>query len=76
MPILFKELFDELDIPVNSGDYLHPAATAKVKNNSKVVWKQAKQVQIVKDNEKKTIWTTADTVEELLKEQKIVFKRT
>lgn len=68
------ELFSELGLPVNSKDYLYPLATAKVKDNQKIVWKQAKQVQIVKDNEKKTIWTTADTVAELLKEQKIVLK--
>ncbi len=67
-----KELIAELDLPVNSKDYLHPAATAKVKNNQKVVWTQAKQVHIVKGNEKKTVWTTAATVEELLKEQEIV----
>jgi uncharacterized protein YabE (DUF348 family) len=67
-----KDIFTELDISINSKDYLYPVANAKVKNNQKVVWKQAKQVHIVKDNEKKTIWTTAGTVAELLKEQKIV----
>ncbi|MGX6446308.1 ubiquitin-like domain-containing protein [Neobacillus sp. K501] len=67
-----KELFTEMDVTLNSRDYLFPSANAKLKDNQKVVWKQAKQVQIVKDNEKKTIWTTAGTVDELLKEQKIV----
>jgi uncharacterized protein YabE (DUF348 family) len=70
-----KELIAELDLPVNSKDYLYPSATAKVKNNQKVVWKQAKQVQIVKGNEKKTVWTTAATVEALLKEQGIVLNK-
>jgi len=54
---------------------LQPKANAKVKDHRKVVWKQANQVHIVKDNEKKTIWTTADTVAELLKEQKIVLSK-
>ena len=67
-----KELLDELDVPVHSKDYLSPKANTKVKDHLKVVWKQANQVHIVKDNEKKTIWTTAATVAELLKEQKIV----
>lgn len=67
-----KDLFAELGIPVTSKDYLSPSANAKVKDNQKIVWKQAKQVQIVQDNEKKTIWTTAGTVAELLKEQSIV----
>lgn len=67
-----KEVFAQLEIPLNSKDYLSPSANAKVKDNQEIVWKQAKQVQIVQDNEKKTIWTTAGTVAELLKEQQIV----
>lgn len=67
-----KDVFAQLEIPLNSKDYLSPSADAKVKDNQEIVWKQAKQVKIVQDNEKKTIWTTAGTVAELLKEQKIV----
>jgi uncharacterized protein YabE (DUF348 family) len=70
--VTVKDLFAELEIPVTSKDYLSPSANAKVKDNQKIVWKQAKQVEIVQDNEKKTIWTTAGTVAELLKEQSIV----
>lgn len=67
-----NELFAEMDLSINSKDYLFPSASTKLKDNQKVEWKQARQVQIVKDNEKKTVWTTAGTVAELLKEQKIV----
>ncbi|GHI00887.1 hypothetical protein AM1BK_44290 [Neobacillus kokaensis] len=67
-----EELLDELDVAAHSKDYLHPKAHNKVTENLKVVWKQAKQVTIVKDNEGKTIWTTAGSVAELLNEQKIV----
>jgi uncharacterized protein YabE (DUF348 family) len=70
-----KELMDELKVSHRSQDYLQPNANTKVKDHLKVVWKQANQVHIVKDNEKKTIWTTADTVAELLKEQKIVLSK-
>ena len=69
-----KELLDELDVPHRSQDYLSLKANSKVKDHMKVVWKQANKVHIVKDNEKKTVWTTAGTVAELLKEQKIVLK--
>ncbi|WP_160725699.1 G5 and 3D domain-containing protein [Bacillus sp. USDA818B3_A] len=69
-----KELLDELDVPLNSKDYLYPKASTKIRNDLAVTWKQANMVHIVKDNEKKTIWTTADTVAGLLKEQKIVLK--
>ena len=68
-----KELLDELDVAIRSQDYLSPNANSKVKDHLKVEWKQAKQVHIVQDNEKKTIWTTAGTVAEFLKEQKIVW---
>jgi uncharacterized protein YabE (DUF348 family) len=72
--VTIKDLLDELDVPLTSKDYLYPRASTKVRDDLNVVWKQANMVHIVKDNEKKTIWTTADTVAELLKEQKIVLK--
>lgn len=72
--VTIKDLLDELDVPLTSKDYLYPRASTKVRDDLNVVWKQADMVHIVKDNEKKTIWTTADTVAELLKEQKIVLK--
>lgn len=65
------ELLDELDVYIRSHDYLYPKANTKVTDDLKVVWKQAKQVTLVKDNEKKTIWTTAETVAEALKEWNI-----
>ncbi len=67
-----QELLDELDVPIHSKDYLYPNANTKVDDHLNVVWKQANQVHLVKNNEKKTIWTTARTVAELLKEQEIV----
>jgi uncharacterized protein YabE (DUF348 family) len=70
-----KELLDEIDVSTRSHDYLQPIASTKVKDHLKVIWKQASQVHIVKDNEKKTIWTTAGTVAELLKEQNIVLSK-
>lgn len=66
------QLFNELHVPIRSKDYVFPRLSTNLKDQSRVVWKQAKQVQIVKDNEGKTVWTTAATVAELIKEQKIV----
>ncbi|UII57791.1 ubiquitin-like domain-containing protein [Cytobacillus spongiae] len=66
-----EELLEEINVTLNSKDYVFPEKNTKVKNDLKVVWKPAKQVHIVKDNEKKTVWTTVDTVGELLKEQNI-----
>jgi uncharacterized protein YabE (DUF348 family) len=64
-----------LKVSHRSQDYLQPTANTEVKDHLKVVWKHANQVHIVKDNEKKTIWTTADTVAELLQEQNIVLSK-
>ncbi|MBU8881426.1 DUF348 domain-containing protein [Bacillus sp. FJAT-29790] len=66
-----QDLFDDLDISLRSEDYVFPSVDTEVKNNLAIVWTPAKQVQIVKDNEKKTIWTLSKTVGELLKEQEI-----
>ncbi|MGG0719518.1 ubiquitin-like domain-containing protein [Robertmurraya massiliosenegalensis] len=66
-----EEVLEELDISLHSEDYVSPSANTKVKDNLKVEWKPAKQVQIVKENETKQVWTTADTVEAFLKEQKV-----
>ncbi len=67
-----KEILDEQDVTIRNQDYLHPKADTKVTVDLEVVWRQAKQVTIVKDNEKKTIWTTAGTVAEALEAENII----
>jgi uncharacterized protein YabE (DUF348 family) len=67
-----QDIFNDLDISLRSEDYLSLAANTKVKNNLSIVWKPAKQVEVVQDQEKKTYWTAADTVKDFLKEQNIV----
>lgn len=68
-----SNLFVTQDVIINSNDYLlFPVARIPFRDNKKIFWKEVRQVQIVKDNEKKTVWTTADTVAELLKGLKIV----
>jgi len=65
---------DEQNGSLRSLDCIFPNAITNLENNLKIAWKQTRQVEIVKDNEKKTVWTTAATVAELLKEQKIALK--
>ncbi|MEW8985651.1 MAG: ubiquitin-like domain-containing protein, partial [Bacillus sp. (in: firmicutes)] len=64
-------IFDDLKVSLRSEDYVFPSVNTKVKNNLKVVYKPVKQVELVKNGEKKTVLTTAITVAQLLKEQKI-----
>jgi uncharacterized protein YabE (DUF348 family) len=67
-----QELFNDLNISLHSEDYLSLAANTKVKNNLAIVWKPAKQVEVMQGQETKTYWTSADTVQDFLKEQNIV----
>lgn len=64
-------LLDSLEITLSDKDYVFPSKDTKITDNMNVEWKPAKQVHIVKDNEKKTVWTVSKTVEELLSEQNI-----
>lgn len=66
-----QQIFDDLEIAVGSEDYVFPSLNTEVTDNLEVVWKKAKQVELQKDDEKKTVWTTVDTVKEFLAEQKI-----
>ncbi len=64
-------IFDDLNISLHAEDYVYPSKSTKVRDQLKVEWKRAKLVQIVEDKKKKTIWTTASNVEELLKAESV-----
>jgi uncharacterized protein YabE (DUF348 family) len=67
-----RALLEEQDILLQKEDYVSPTEDSKVTNDLKIVWKPAKQVQLSKDSEKESIWTTAETVKDFLREQSIV----
>ena len=67
-----REFLEEQDILLHKEDYVSPTEDSKVTNNLKVVWKPAKQVQLSRENEKESIWTTSKTVKDFLREQGIV----
>jgi uncharacterized protein YabE (DUF348 family) len=69
-----QELFNDLDISLYKEDYLSLKRDTRIKDDLEIVWKPAKQVEMVIGNEKKTIWTTADTVDDLLIEQNIALQ--
>ncbi|WP_456272833.1 ubiquitin-like domain-containing protein [Bacillus sp. AK031] len=66
-----QDILQDLEIPLQSEDYLYPTGSTEVTNNMKVVWEPAKQVEIKVGNETKKVWTTAGTVKELLADEKI-----
>lgn len=69
-----EDLLNDLEISVTEQDYLFPASSTKLKDELEVTWKPAKEVKIIENGVKKEVWTTTDTVAELLEEQKIELK--
>ncbi|MGX1191493.1 ubiquitin-like domain-containing protein [Metabacillus sp. SLBN-84] len=65
------ELLQDLNIDRKKEDNVSPEGDAEIKNNLNVVFEASKPVQLTVDDEKRTIRTTAKTVEEFLKEQNI-----
>ncbi|GAA0320893.1 ubiquitin-like domain-containing protein [Bacillus carboniphilus] len=70
-----NDILEDLEIQVRAEDFLSPKADTKIKNNLEIAWEPAKQVTIsFNDKEPNKVWTTADSVEELLKNQNISVK--
>ncbi|MBS4175783.1 DUF348 domain-containing protein [Bacillus sp. FJAT-49736] len=65
------ELLDDLKINLKQQDYLSLPVETKVKNQLSFVWDPAKKVTITMDGKKNQVWTTADTVQELLEDKNI-----
>ncbi|MEH6946500.1 ubiquitin-like domain-containing protein [Bacillus sp. JJ634] len=65
------EILKELEIQVKAEDYILPSKNSQLKEDVQVVWKPAQQVALLQDGKETKVWTTTDTVGELLKEQDI-----
>lgn len=67
-----NDILKDLEIKVRAEDYLFPSANTKISDNLEIAWEPAKQVTItLNDKEPNTVWTTADSVKELLESEKI-----
>lgn len=66
-----NDMLQDLEITVQAADYVHPSGDSEVADNLEVVYKQARKIVMVQDGEREEVWSTADTVEELLKEQEL-----
>ncbi|MFJ8248115.1 ubiquitin-like domain-containing protein [Peribacillus asahii] len=65
------EILKELEIQVKAEDYILPSKNSQLKEDVQVVWKPAQQVALLQDGKETKVWTTTDTVGELLREQDI-----
>lgn len=69
-----NDMLEDLEITVQAADYVHPSRATKVDNDLEVVWKPAQKIVMVQDGKTEDVWSTADTVDELLKDQDLSVK--
>ncbi|QGQ43919.1 G5 and 3D domain-containing protein [Metabacillus sediminilitoris] len=66
-----SELLKDLDIDLRKEDSISPAATQKIKENMDIVYEASKPVKVAIGDERRTIWTTADTVKDLIEQENL-----
>jgi uncharacterized protein YabE (DUF348 family) len=64
-------LLKELKIDIRAEDSISPAIDKKIKDNIKVIYEASKPINIAVGDERRTIWTTADTVKELIQQENL-----
>lgn len=69
-----RELLSEQNIKINQHDSVKPGLDAKVTDNMKIDYLQAKEINLTVNGKEKTIWTTAKTVEQFVQEQQLTLK--
>ncbi|PMC34067.1 hypothetical protein CJ195_24965 [Bacillus sp. UMB0899] len=66
-----SDLLKENDIDIRQEDEISPATNQKIKDDMKIAYKAAKPIKVAMGDERRTIWTTADTVKELIQQEDI-----
>ncbi|WP_232783046.1 G5 and 3D domain-containing protein [Bacillus sp. BA3] len=69
-----NDMLEDLEITVQAADYVHPSRATKVDDDLEVVWKPAQKIVMVQDGKTEEVWSTAETVEDLLKDQDLSLK--
>jgi uncharacterized protein YabE (DUF348 family) len=64
-------LLKDLDIELRKEDHISPTATQKIKENMEIVFEASKPVKVAMGDERRTIWTTADTVKDLIEQENL-----
>ncbi|WP_257351287.1 G5 and 3D domain-containing protein [Pseudalkalibacillus decolorationis] len=66
-----KEVLKAENITVSAHDIVKPSLDTKITNQMKITWTPSYQVRVNIDGKEEKIWTTADTVKDLLASEKI-----
>ncbi|KKI91611.1 hypothetical protein WQ54_13935 [Bacillus sp. SA1-12] len=64
-------LLQELDIDYRQEDHISPAASKRIEENMKIDYEASKPVKLAIGEKRRTIWTTADTVKELIEQENL-----
>ncbi|MGM0877663.1 MAG: ubiquitin-like domain-containing protein [Bacillota bacterium] len=64
-------LLKEIDIDIRKEDHISPATTKKIEENMEIVYEASKPIKVAVGDERRTIWTTADTVKELIQQENL-----
>jgi uncharacterized protein YabE (DUF348 family) len=65
------DVMSEQAIELRDEDFIKPSLDTVIKNDMNVIWKAALPVEVVINEEKTKVWTTTETVQELLVAQEI-----
>lgn len=60
------DVLKEQDIEINEHDLVEPSADTTITDTMTVTYKEAQEIQVTIDEENETVWTTENTVEDLL----------
>ncbi|WP_175637959.1 G5 and 3D domain-containing protein [Metabacillus schmidteae] len=66
-----SDLLKENEIDIRQEDEISPATNQEIKDDMKIAYKAAKPIKVAMGDERRTIWTTADTVKELIQQENI-----
>ena len=62
-------LLKDKDIDIRKEDNITPARNKKIESNMEIIYEASKPVNVAIGDERRTIWTTADTVKELIQQK-------
>jgi uncharacterized protein YabE (DUF348 family) len=64
-------LLKEIEIDIRKEDSISPAAGKKIEDHMEIVYEASKPINVAIGDERRTIWTTADTVKELIQQENL-----
>ncbi|MBO1515113.1 G5 and 3D domain-containing protein [Metabacillus bambusae] len=64
-------LLKEIEIDTRKEDSISPAAGKKIEDHMEIVYEASKPINVAIGEKRRTIWTTADTVKELIQQENL-----